>query len=81
MLLITIDVELRMVARRSQMRAGRPHAASGRPMLCLTCHARCESNMASSSYYALQLWESFGLLNDDESNMAALCKSNVKDTN
>jgi hypothetical protein len=39
MLLITIFVELRVVAIRSRPRTGRPHAVSGRPMLIHTCHA------------------------------------------
>jgi hypothetical protein len=38
MLLITF-VELRMVAGRSRMWAGHPHAVSGLPMLAHTCHA------------------------------------------
>jgi hypothetical protein len=36
--MITTFVELRVVAGRSRMRAGRPHAVSGRPMLIHTCH-------------------------------------------
>jgi hypothetical protein len=32
-------VELRVVAGRSRMQAGLPHAVSGRPMLVHTCHA------------------------------------------
>jgi hypothetical protein len=39
MLLITTFVEIRVVARRSRKRGGRPHAVSGRPMLILPCHA------------------------------------------
>jgi hypothetical protein len=39
MLLITNFVELCMVARRSQTRAGCPHAVSGWPMLIHTYHA------------------------------------------
>jgi hypothetical protein len=39
MLLLTNFVELRVVARRSRTRAGRPHAVSGRPMLIYTYHA------------------------------------------
>jgi hypothetical protein len=39
MLLITTFVELRVVAARSQTRAGRPHAVSGWPLLIHTCHA------------------------------------------
>jgi hypothetical protein len=39
MLLIITFVELRAVAGRSRMRAGRPHAIPGRPMLIRTCHA------------------------------------------
>jgi hypothetical protein len=51
MLLITTFVELRVVAGRSRMRAGRPHAVSGRPMLIHTCHAmpmpRCTVSLRS----------------------------------
>jgi hypothetical protein len=39
MLVITTFVGLRVVAGRSRTRAGRLHAASGRPMLLHTCHA------------------------------------------
>jgi hypothetical protein len=39
MLLIITSVELRVVAGRSRMRAGRPHAVSGRPMLIHTGNA------------------------------------------
>jgi hypothetical protein len=39
LLLVTIFVELRVVTGRSRTRAGRPHAASGRPMLIHTHHA------------------------------------------
>jgi hypothetical protein len=39
MLPITTFVELRVVAGRSRMRAGRPHDVSGLPMLIHTCHA------------------------------------------
>jgi hypothetical protein len=39
MLLITTFVELRLVAGRRRTRAGRPHAAYGRPMLIHTCHS------------------------------------------
>jgi hypothetical protein len=39
MLLKTTFVELRVVAARSQKRAGRPHAVSGRPMLIHTSQA------------------------------------------
>jgi hypothetical protein len=44
MLLITIFVELRVVAGRNRMLAGRPHAVSGRrPMLIHTCHAHAHA--------------------------------------
>jgi hypothetical protein len=53
MLLITIFVELRVVAGRSRTRAGRPHAVSGRSMLIHTCHAmpmpRCTVVLRSRS--------------------------------
>jgi hypothetical protein len=39
MLSITIFVELRVVAGRSDTCTGRPHAVSGQPMLIHTCHA------------------------------------------
>jgi hypothetical protein len=39
MLLITTFLELRVVARRSRTRTGRPHSVSGRPMLIDTYHA------------------------------------------
>jgi hypothetical protein len=39
LLLLTNFVELRVVAGRSRMRAGRPHAVSERQMLIHTCHA------------------------------------------
>jgi hypothetical protein len=39
MLLITTFLEIRVVAGRSRTRTGRPHAASGRPMLIHTYHA------------------------------------------
>jgi hypothetical protein len=38
-MLLIIFVELRVVAGRSRMRAGPPHAVSGPPMLIHTCHA------------------------------------------
>jgi hypothetical protein len=50
MLLITL-LELRMVAGRSQMRAGRPHAISGRPMLIHTCHAMLRYAIGLKSYF------------------------------
>ena len=63
MLLITIFVELRVVAGRSRTRAGSPQAVSRRPCCAvalrrtaLSEHGRCESDTA------------------------ALCKSNGKDT-
>jgi hypothetical protein len=36
MLLVTTFAQLRVVAGRSRMRAGRPHAVSGRPILIHT---------------------------------------------
>jgi hypothetical protein len=39
MLRVIIFVELRVVARGSRTRAGRPHAVCGRPMLIHTRHA------------------------------------------
>jgi hypothetical protein len=83
MLLITF-VELRMVAGRSRTRAGSPHAVSGRPMLIHTYHAvpmpqPCRGLEGSLSERHIRGMAG-GRLGVCESNTAALCKSNGKDT-
>jgi hypothetical protein len=78
MLLITF-VELRVVAGRSRTRAGRPHAVYGRPML-IHAHAALFRGLNRS----LSERHSRGMARVQhdmcESNKAALCKSNRKDT-
>jgi hypothetical protein len=82
MLLMTTFVELRVVAGGSRTRAGRPHAVSGLLMLIHTCHA----NDALCRGLEKSLSERHGRgmararLDIGESNTAALCKSNGKDT-
>jgi hypothetical protein len=44
MLLLTTFVELRVLAGRSRLQAGRTHAVSRRPMLIHTCH--CHAHVA-----------------------------------
>jgi hypothetical protein len=83
MLLITTFVELRVEAGRNQKRTDRPHALSGRPMLIHTCHAirmpRCA--VALRSRFQRHCRGMARARHDMcESNMAALCKSNGKDT-
>jgi hypothetical protein len=76
MLLITTFVELRVVAGRSRRLAGRPHAASGWPMQihnAMPCHAHAA--LCRGLEKSLSEWH--GMC---ESNTAALCKSNGKDT-
>jgi len=68
MLLITIFVELRMVAGRSQTRAGSPQAVSQR--LCCAVALR---RTAWSEHGMGAAWQC-------ESDTAALCKSNGEDT-
>jgi hypothetical protein len=87
MLLITTFVELRVVAGRNRTRAGRPHAVSGRPMLIQICHAMpCRALAALCRGLEKSLSERHGRgmawARHDmcESNTAALCKSNEKDT-
>ena len=67
MLLITIFVELRVVAGRSRPRAGSPQAVSRRP-----CCAVALRRTAWSEHG----WARHGKC---ESDTAALCKSNGKD--
>ena len=68
MLLITIFVELRMVDGRTRTRAGSPQAVSRRP-----CCAVALRRMACSEHGMGMAWQC-------ESDTAALCKSNGKDT-
>jgi hypothetical protein len=83
-LLITNFLELRVVDGRSRTRAGRPHAVSGRPMLIHTYHAvplprpcRGLERSLSERHIRGMAGERHGMC---ESNTAALCKSNGKDT-
>jgi hypothetical protein len=72
MLLITIFVELRVVAGRSQMRAGSPQAVS-RWLCCAMAFRR-----TAGSEHGI---EAAGALQGKcESDTAARCKSNGKDT-
>jgi hypothetical protein len=82
MLLITTFVELCVVAWRSRTRADRPHAFSGRPMIIHTCravpwHWEVAFRTAWSWHGMGATWAQHGMC---ESNKAALCKSNGKDT-
>jgi hypothetical protein len=63
MLLITIFVELRVVAGRSRTRAGRAQAVYRRPCCAVALRRTA--------------WSEHGMC---ESDTAALCKSNGKDT-
>jgi hypothetical protein len=72
MLLITIFVELRVVAGKSRTRAGSPQAVSGRP-----CCAVASRRTAWPEYGVGAAWACHG---NRESDTAALCKSNGKDT-
>jgi hypothetical protein len=71
-----------MVAGRNRKRAGRPHAVSGRPMLIHACHvhaALCRGLQKSLSerHGRGMARARHGMC---ESNTAALCVSNGKDT-
>jgi len=68
MLLITIFVKLRVVAGKSRTRAGNPQAVSRRP-----CCAVALRRTAWSEHGMGAAWQG-------ESDTAALCKSNGKDT-
>jgi len=72
MLLITIFVELRVVAGRSRMRAGSPQAVSRR-----TCCAVTLRRTAWSEHGMDAAWAWNGKC---ESDTATLCKLNGKDT-
>jgi hypothetical protein len=84
-------VELRVVVGKSQTRAGRPHAVSGRPMLIHThTHTHTQFHVHATLCRGLEKWLSerhgrgtgaawarHGMC---ESNTAALSKANEKDT-
>ena len=72
MLLITIFVELRVVAGRSRTLAGGPKAISGWPCCAVTLR-----RTAWSKHGMGMAWAWHGKC---ESDTAALCKSNGKDT-
>jgi hypothetical protein len=84
MLLITTFMELRVVARRSRTRAGRPHVISG----CaeFNSHMPCHAHAALCHGFEKSLSERHGRgmarARHDmcELNIAELCKSNGKDT-
>jgi hypothetical protein len=69
MLLITIFVELRVVAGRSRTRAGSPQAVSRRPCCAVALKRKAWSE------HGMGVWHG-----KCESDTAALCKSNGKDT-
>jgi hypothetical protein len=84
MLRVTTFLELRVVAGRSRTRAGRPHDVSGRSMLIHAYHAvplprPCSGleRSLSERHIRSMAGERRGMF---ESNTAALCKSNGKDT-
>jgi hypothetical protein len=72
MLLITIFVELRVVAGRNPKRAGSPQAVSRQP-----CCAVAFRRTAWSEHGMCVAWAWHGKC---ESDMAAFCKSNGEDT-
>jgi hypothetical protein len=89
MLVITNFVELCVVAGRSRTRAGRLHAVSGRPILIHTCHVmprpfRAHAALCRGLQKLLSERHGRGMVRARhgmcESNTAALCKSNVKET-
>jgi hypothetical protein len=82
MRLITTFLELHVVAGRSRTRAGRPHAVSGRPMLIHTDHAVPLPRPCRGLERSLSERHIRGMAGErhGESNTAALCKSNGKDT-
>jgi hypothetical protein len=84
MLLITNFVELRVVTGRSRKLAGRQNAISERPMLIHTYHAvalprpcRGLERLLSERHIRGMAVKRHGMC---ESNTAALCKSDGKDT-
>ena len=72
MLLITIFVELRVVAGRSRKRADSPQAVSRRPCCAVALRITAWSEHGMGAACA---WH-----DKCESDTAALCKSNGKDT-
>jgi hypothetical protein len=72
MLLITIFVELRVVAGRSRKRAGSPQAVSRRPLCTVVLRRTAWSEHGMGAAWA---WHG-----KCETDTAALCKSNAKDT-
>jgi hypothetical protein len=82
MLLITVFVEPHVVARRSRTQAGHPRAVSGRLMLIHTCHAHatlcCGHEKSLSGRHGRGMARAQHGMCD--SNTAALCKSNGKDS-
>ena len=70
--LITVFMELRVVAGRSRRRAGSPQAIFRRP-----CYAVALRRTAWSEHGMGAAWALHGKC---ESDTAALCKSNGKDT-
>jgi hypothetical protein len=72
MLLVTIFVEIRMVAGKSRRRAGSPQAVSRRP-----CCAVALRRTASSKHDMGAAWAWHGKC---ESDTATLCKSSGKNT-
>ena len=72
MLLITVFMELSVVAGRSRTRVGSPQASSRRP-----CYALALRRTAWSERGLGSAWVWHG---KSESDAAALCKSNGKDT-
>jgi hypothetical protein len=91
LLLVTIFVEIRVVAERRRTWAGNPHAVSGQPMLIHTYHAVPMPLPCCAVPWPWELafrtaWSWQGVRTAMarrgmcESNTAALCKSNRKDT-
>jgi hypothetical protein len=82
MLLLTTFVELHVVAGRSRTRAGRPHAVFGRSMVIHTCHAHAA--LCRGLEKSLLERHGRGMAQARhgmcESNTAAQCKSNGKDS-
>ena len=76
MLLITIFVELRVVAGRSRTRAGSPQAVSRRPCCAVALRRTTRSGHGMGAAWAWAwAWHS-----KCKSDTAGLCKSNGKDT-
>jgi hypothetical protein len=80
MLLVTTFVGIRVVAGRSRTRAGRPHAVCGQSMLIHTCHAALCGGLDKTLSERHDRGMARARHGICESNTAALCKSNCKDT-